>query len=506
MPDTWSRPPACDATSPRWVNWAKTQEVYPREVRCPTSLAELQAVVQEVTARGGRMKPVATGLSFSDILQTEDTLVVVTGVKGPGKPGVLLPCEEDLWRDPTPLEPRVRVVCGARIRELNAALASAGLAFTNLGGFDGQTMVGAISTSTHGSGRALAPLPSAVRSLDLVTTGGKLFRIEPKGGITDPDKFRARYADTMTLVQDDRWFQAVVVSLGCMGIIYSVTMAVSPAYRLNEFRCLKDWSTVAADLAAGNILSQFRHYEVELNPYPREDGGYDCIVTQRDVATPEMPSKPIPRSTEIEEAVVFAPKIQRDIVKVINSDPRLVPVVIKEALTAVAGKQVVDDSYKVFNVGRINYAKVLSGEYFFPLKDNVYLTAVDRLLKTIAKNHQHGIYQTCPVTLRFMDRCDAYLSMAYKQPSCAIEIPVFTDGIGAFEVLLSYEEAFSHPELHCRPHWGQLHEMTGPSGWLERAYPDAKEWLSVYHQLNCAGIFDNHFTDRLGISKRQRQT
>jgi hypothetical protein len=261
---------------------------------------------------------------------------------------------------------------------------------------------------------------------------------------------------------------------------------------------------VSADLLAGNILRQFRHYEVELNPYPRQDGGYDCLVTERNVATPETPSKPATHLTEIEEAVVFAPKIQRDIVRVINSDPRLVPLVIKEALAVVANKREVDDSYKVLNVGRINYAKVLSGEYFFPLKDNIYLTAVDRLLKTVAKNRERGIYQTCPVTLRFVDQCDAYLSMAYKEPSCAIEIPVFTDGVGAYEVLLSYEEAFSHPELHCRPHWGQLHEMTGASGWLERAYPDVKEWLRVYHELNCAGIFDNHFTDRLGISKKQR--
>ena len=409
MPDVPTPGAAREAARPKWVNWSKTQEVYPKEVRRPTTLTELQAIVREVTNRNGRMKPVATGLSFSDILQTDETLVVVTGLKGVGKSGVLLPLEEDLWRVRTPTEPRVRIVCGARIRELNAALASAGLAFTNLGGFDAQTMVGAISTSTHGSGRSLGPLPSLVRSLDLVTTGGQLFRIEPHDGITDPDRFHARYGDTMRLVQSDEWFQAVVVSLGCMGVIYSVTMAVSPAYRLNECKTLCDWDTLRKQLSAGEV-PRMRHYEVELNPYLR-DGKRDCIVTTRDIARPELRTRPIPALTEVGEEITFAPPLQRDLVRVMNSDPQLIPGVISTALKVVANTQVVDDSYKVFNVGRINYAKVLSGEYFFPLENRVYLTAVDRLLDTIAKNRERGLYQTSPVSLRFVDKCDAYLSM-----------------------------------------------------------------------------------------------
>jgi L-gulono-1,4-lactone dehydrogenase len=504
MADALRPPPACGATNPRWVNWAKTQEVYPREVRCPTTLAELRAIVKDVTGRGGRMKAVATGLSFSDILQTEDTLVVVTGLKGEGKPGVLLPCEEELWHEPTPLEPRVRIVCGARIRELNAALASAGLAFTNLGGFDAQTMVGAISTSTHGSGRSLGPLPNAVRSLDLVTTGGAMFRIERTHGITDRKKFEKRYSKSeMTLVQDDRWFQAVVVSLGCMGVVYSVTMAVSPAYRLAEYRRAAVWDEVRASLSKSDaLLRQFRHFEVELNPYPRSDGKRECVLTERDYASPGAPTKPLPLATEIAEEVVFTPKLQHDIARIINSEPQLVPEIISGGLKAVANRHHLDDSYKIYNVGRINYAKVLSGEYFFPLEGNVYLHAVDRLLETIAKNQKRGLYQTCPFTLRFVAESEAFLSMAHKRPSCAVEIPVFTEGIGAFEVLLSYEEALA--EFQCRPHWGQLHELTGAPGWLKRAYPAAGEWIDVYRQLNCAGMFDNHFTDRLGISAKPR--
>src|ERR1700722_2087981 len=89
--------PGCLPTTPSWVNYAGNQKVYARCLARPRTIAELRDVVREVGGRGGRLRPVATGLSFSDILQTDDTLVVLTDLLSNTDPAALLPLEEDLW-------------------------------------------------------------------------------------------------------------------------------------------------------------------------------------------------------------------------------------------------------------------------------------------------------------------------------------------------------------------------------------------------------------------------
>src|SRR6185503_3327720 len=86
-----------------------------------------------------------------------------------------------------PIEMRggwVRVEAGITVKELNLHLERHHLALTNMGGYDAQTIVGAATTGTHGSGLAFGPIASQIRSLELVTTGGEVLKVEPDPGIT----------------------------------------------------------------------------------------------------------------------------------------------------------------------------------------------------------------------------------------------------------------------------------------------------------------------------------
>jgi hypothetical protein len=444
-------------------------------------------------------------MSFSDILRNDDTLIETTRLLGSlealaPSAEVLLPLEQDLFRAPSP-EPLVRVPCGARIRALNAALARQKLAFSNLGGYDGQTFVGALSTSTHGSGLRLPPLCDAVRSLDLVGAGGRLYRIEPAGGLTDPEKFARRYGGDRTLVQSDAWFWSCVVSLGCLGVISSVTVAVSPAYLLSEQRRLRPWCDVARELdrEAGGPLEHFRNYEVLLHPYPLRGGGYTCLVTERGVAPPGTERRPLDPNRRAAESVSFLGSTQRELLAVMKSQPRLIPGILQAGLEALETgcHPHVDHSYEVYDVGQINTADVMSGEYFFPLRGGAHLRAIGRLLELCAEHRRHGIYQPSPLALRFIAGSRAPLSMVRGEPHCSVEIACFNGLPYAAEALLDYERLCL--ELGGRPHWGQVNELTGAPGWLARAYPGLGTWLSTYRELNASGLFDNHFTDRMGF-------
>jgi FAD/FMN-containing dehydrogenase len=202
----------------RWRNDTGNEGIDPLRQVTPTTLEELQAIVREAERDGCAVRAVGSGHSWSDVALTDGILIHPTGMTRP------LELESDLLR-PGVAETRalVRVQAGMTIAELNAHLQGRELALPNMGGFDGQTVAGVISTSTHGSGIAFGPLSDFVRSLDIVAAGGTIHRIEPSDGPTDPDAYRARYPGHQ-LYQDDHWFHAAVVGMGCMGVIHSTIL------------------------------------------------------------------------------------------------------------------------------------------------------------------------------------------------------------------------------------------------------------------------------------------
>ncbi|KAL2037785.1 hypothetical protein N7G274_009510 [Stereocaulon virgatum] len=130
---------------------------------------------------------------------------------------------------------------GITIKQLNEELDQQHLALVDMGAYDEQTLAGAISTGTHGTGISLGPIASSVRSLMLMSDTGTIYRIEPSNGITDTAKF-ANAMPSMVLKQDDDdWFQSNVVAMGCIGLIHSYTLELMPAYLLSEARVLDTW-------------------------------------------------------------------------------------------------------------------------------------------------------------------------------------------------------------------------------------------------------------------------
>jgi hypothetical protein len=123
----------------------------------------------------------------------------------------------------------------------------------------------------------------------VVSSEGKVYRIEPSDGITDLDKYRSKQSE-IELRQDDDWFNSVVVGLGCMGVVYSVTLAVRDKHWLSEARIVSTWTLVKADLVKGEVLEKNLHYEVLVNPY-RLNGEHTCLVTTRnEITEPRNPS------------------------------------------------------------------------------------------------------------------------------------------------------------------------------------------------------------------------
>ncbi len=478
-------------TRQTWRNCIANQVVQPLKYFKPTTLEDLGSILQNAASARCKVKAIGSGHSFSDVGATTDFLIDTHGLNR------VLDLEADLLKDPSGAAELFKTESGIVIRDLNAALDSAGLALANMGGYDAQTIVGAASTSTHGSGLSLGPLCDSIVSLVLLAANGNLYQIEPADGITDPDRFRDRHSD-IELIQDDRWFYSNVVGLGCMGVIYSVTLRVLQKYWLSETRTLSTWDEVKEQLSDGAVLRENRHCEILVNPYEVK-GRRTCLITKRNFAgEPAEPPELRPHRNFFAELTATLPGATEALVFLFDELPDFTPRVIDSAMKQLEDSGYVDVSYRVLNLGAANNISAYSSEIGFPM--STYLDAVERICEIADSNRTIGnLYHTAPFSLRFVKASNHYLSMQHGSDTCMIEIPMINGTIGGKEILKKYENAMF--EFGGRPHWGQINYLSGSNDLIRSMYPKYDDWLSVFNELNSGGMFDNTFTDRCGFSR-----
>jgi FAD/FMN-containing dehydrogenase len=473
-----------------WKNHFGNQRIEPLKLCEPETVADVVALVQEAERCHCTVRAVGSGHSWSDVALSAGFLLKTNSLSS------VLDVEAALLR-PEVRETLVRVGGGIRLHELNTHLDAQGLALSNMGGYDGQTVAGVISTSTHGSGMTFGPLSEQVRSLDLVAGGGTVYRIEPQNGPTDPAAFNACYPGPR-LVQDDDWFNAVVVSMGCMGVITAVTIAVEPKYWLKEVRTVRTWSQVKADLKAGAVLRDNLHYEFLFNPYA-VGGEHRCLVTTRNkTAVPHDKPKDKLERHPLEELFSSLPITAKILNFLFDMKPEITPQRIDRAMGIIADDEFTSLSYKVMNIGAANNLPAFSAEIGVPLAGDRYIDAVERIMVVAEERARVGkVYETAPISVRFVKASNAFLSMMHGRDTAMLELIMVEDTEGGFELLGTYEEALY--ALDGRPHWGQVNYLTPQ---VRSMYPSFENWLKVRQQLDPKGTFAGPFTKRVGISDR----
>src|SRR5689334_5389537 len=122
-----------------WSNWAGNQQMTPARVVRPRSVDDIARAVKQAAAEGLRVKAIGAGHSFTAIGLTDGVLLDLSPYNG------LVSAD--------PATGLVTAQAGLRLHRLNALMAEAGLGLTNMGDIDIQTVAGAVSTGTHGTGR-----------------------------------------------------------------------------------------------------------------------------------------------------------------------------------------------------------------------------------------------------------------------------------------------------------------------------------------------------------------
>ncbi|GHB10236.1 D-arabinono-1,4-lactone oxidase [Streptomyces termitum] len=426
-----------------WRNWAGNEEVRPRRVRHPAHTEEVAAAVRDAVRDGLRVKPVGSGHSFSGVAVA---------------PGVQLRLDRlDAVHAVDPETGLVTVGAGMPLWKLNPLLASHGLALENMGDIDRQTVSGAISTGTHGSGVGFGGIATQVRALELVLADGTVTTCSPT---ERPDLFAAAR-----------------VGLGALGVLTRVTLQTVPLYALHA----RDTALPVAETLGriDELVEENDHFEFFWFPHS------ETTLTRRFRRLPgDAPLAPIGAFSRRLDEAVSGPGFEL-LNRLGTRVPGLVPPITRFAARAMSSRTWTDHSYRIF--ASVRDVRFHEGEFAIPRAH-----AAEALREIRAWIDAHDERVSFPLEVRFTAADDIWLSTAHGRESCYIafhqyhRMPYRRYFDACARILGSYGG---------RPHWGKMHELGVDE--LRPRYERFDDFVALRDALDPAGVLSNPYLDRV---------
>ncbi|HEX5534337.1 MAG TPA: D-arabinono-1,4-lactone oxidase [Actinomycetales bacterium] len=430
-----------------WTNWAGTATATPLQVAHPRDEAELAAVVAAAAARGLRVKPVGSGHSFTPVAVTDGVQVrldLLSGIERIDHPDA-----------DTHL---VRVRAGTPLHRLNPLLADAGLAMTNLGDIDRQTISGAVATGTHGTGARFGGLATQVVGLRVVLADGSVVECSED--------------------REPELFAAARLGLGALGVVTELTLQCVPAFRLHADERPMPLQHVLQnldELADGND-----HFEFYWFPHTTR------TLTKRNNRLPgSAPVKRLPRWRSWVDDELLSNGVFELTNRLSSRVPAAVPIVNEVTSRALSARELTCASYDVFvSSRRVRFREM---EYAVPREALRHL--LTELRRLVAGS---SFTLPFPVEIRFAAADDVWLSTAYGRETAYVAVHQYHR--------LDHHEYFqAFEQIACaaggRPHWGKLHGLAEKQ--LRELYPRFDDFIAVRDRLDPHRVFGNDYLTRV---------
>jgi FAD-linked oxidoreductase len=425
-----------------WTNWGRNVEAHPVRTEHPTSTAEVAAVVQGAVAAGLRVKAVGAGHSFTAIAATD---------------GVLLRLDRMtriLAHDST--TGRVRVQAGISLHDLNPRLKALGLALPNLGDVDPQSVAGAVSTGTHGTGGRLYGIAAAVRAVQIVTADGTVLEID----------------------ESHAWFGASRVTLGALGIVTELTLQCVPAFLLHAREEPMPLPDVLARLDA--LVEDNDHFEFYWFPHTQK-----ALTKRNNRVGPGTERRPVGRFRHWLDDELLSNTAFEGLNRVVARKPGWIPRVNTIAASVLSPRSYVDDSYNVF----VSTRTVRFRESEFALPRAALPEVLGELAAWFGAGHENISF---PIEVRFTAADDVWLSTAHERDSCYVAVHQYwrTDHQAYFAAA---QDIFTAHE--GRPHWGKIHTLD--ASYFAERYARFDDFVAVRDELDPGRTFSNPYLDRV---------
>ena len=432
----------------QWRNWSGLETAFPSRVEEPADVAAVVSAVERARSELSTVKMAGTGHSFTAIAAPESTLLTPGGFSG------IVAVDRDAGT--------VTALAGTPLKVLNAGLEGLGLSLHNMGDIAEQTLAGAISTGTHGTGGVAAGLSAQVAGLKLVTGTGEVLRATP-----------GENADVLDLAR---------LGLGALGILTTVTFRVEPLFLLEADERPMSWDEALDsfdEMVAGS-------HHVDLYWFPHTDRVLAKRNHRLDADLAE--AEPLPRWRGWLDDDLLANTVFGAACAAANRVPAVIPRLNGLLARGLTARRYSDVAHRVFTARR----DVVFREMEYAVPREAGLSALREARHAIeAADWRIGF----PVEVRVATADDIPLSTAFGRDTMYLAFHThhrsdWRDHAAYFAGMEAIMRAHDG-----RPHWGKVHTRTAAD--LEPLYPRFGEFLEMRDRLDPDRVFANTHLRRI---------
>ncbi|WP_431277673.1 D-arabinono-1,4-lactone oxidase [Leifsonia poae] len=432
------------ATGAVWRNWARTEKIRPARVERPADAAAVQRAVAAAARQGIRVKAIGAGHSFTGIAAAPGVQLDLANLSG------VVAVDEALGQ--------VTLAAGTKLYELPSLLRPYGLALENMGDIDRQTIAGATSTGTHGTGGGFGGLATQIVALTLVTGAGELL--------------------TISETSNPELLPAARLGLGALGVIVDVTLQCVPSYLLQAVERPEQLDAVLDGYLERSASAD--HFEFYWFPHT------ETALTKTNTRLPMTAARaPLPRFGRWVDDELLANGLYRGVCALGTVAPGIVPPFSRLAQNVTGNRDFTDASPSVFVTNRT--VRFREMEYALPRAAVPgALAEVKKLIET------RGWRISFPVEVRSAAADDNWLSTAHGRETGYIAVhryyredphPYFRE---VERIMMAHDG---------RPHWGKMHYRDADS--LRQTYPHFDDFVAVRDRLDPERLFANEYLARV---------
>lgn len=421
----------------QWSNWSGGVRFTPGEVAYPENEQQVVELVQRVRAAGKRMRVVGAAHSFTRLIETGDVLVSLDKLSG------IISVDK--------ARHTAAVWAGTRLRDLGPLLNAEGLGLVNQGDIDVQSVAGAFSTGTHGTGTAFGTLSTCILGLTLVTASGEILQINA--------------------TENAHLLPAARISLGSLGIITRYELQLRPAYKLQY---------IAKKARLDDVLAQLEDYKTRNRNFEFYWFPFTQTVQTKESNITDAPPKKNGLGKWLNDIL-----LENGVFWILSKKARIFPFLSKLAAKisamGVSGGTNTNWSHLVYATPRL--VRFQEMEYNLPAEN--FIPALREIVALIeARNFRVHF----PLECRWVAPDDIWLSPAHGRPSAYIAAHMYK-GMPYKEYFAALEEVLK--KYGGRPHWGKMHTQTAAS--LAQLYPHWGDFQRVRRELDPQGMFLNDY-------------
>ncbi|MBL7666339.1 MAG: FAD-binding protein [Bacteriovoracaceae bacterium] len=412
----------------------------PKKILKPKTTYEIVQIVKEAAIHKQKIRLIGSGHSWTPLIVSDDIFITLDDFQGVS--------EVDK------VKKTALVKAGTKLKFLGEELFKHGLAMENLGDIDVQSIAGASSTGTHGTGQNLRSISNQIIELTYINGEGELI--------------------TCSEQVNPEIFSAIRVSVGSFGILCTLRLKLVESYKLNMSLfperlddCLKKWV---------QYVSQNRHFEVFMFPMSEM-----CLVKTMNETKVDVPNKKIERwiNDIVMENWLYG------LFNRVAEKFKIYHVLARILDKFLSARTVIDWSQRVFATHRS--VKFYEMEYGIPAEN--FLECVQKIREAIKVNKFQTLF---PIEIRFVKRDEIYLSPCYQRDCVYFAVHMYI-AQSPTEYFTALEKIFQ--SYGGRPHWGKMHQAN--AHYLSKVYPKWNEFITLRNKSDSQKIFLNSYLTEL---------